>query len=138
MKGSMPWQVNQARQWCVTRRHHLSQLLEGLATWTRHAALAMAAKHTACLLQLAELLAYTNAGLVPHLVPSQFGNVLEDAGQQCAALCIDCACHQIQVVNLRLATSDLFDVQAASVSGTPPARMPWLTCTAKHSCTAQH
>ena len=92
----------------------------------------MAAKNTAGLLQLANTLASTKAGLVLHLMPSQFGNVLEDAGQQCAALCIGCACHQVQVLNLRLATSDLFDVPAASISGTPLARMPWLTCIAKH------
>ncbi len=99
-------------------RRHLDELLEGLTNWTQDAASATAAKNTACLLQLTKTFAETQAALVRQALPSQFGNVIADAGQQCTALCAGCACQQVQVIILRLATSDLFVEHPASASGT--------------------
>ncbi len=99
-------------------RRHLDELLEGLTNWTQDAASATAAKNTACLLQLTNTFAETQAALVQQALPSQFGSVIADAGQQCTALCAGCACQQVQVIILRLATSDLFVEQPASASGT--------------------
>ncbi|KAL0044664.1 hypothetical protein WJX82_004688 [Trebouxia sp. C0006] len=99
-------------------RRHLDELLEGLTNWTQDAASATAATNTACLLQLTKAFAETQAALVRQALPLQFGNVVADAGQQCTALCAGCACQQVQVIILRLATSDLFVEQPASASGT--------------------
>ncbi len=98
----------------TTCRQHLDELLEGLSNWTQDAASATAAKNTACLLQLTKAFAETQAALVRQALPSQFGNVVADAGQQCTALCAGCACQQVQVIILRLATSDLFVERPAS------------------------
>ncbi len=102
----------------MTHRRHLDELLEGLTNWTQDAASATAATNTACLLQLTKAFAETQAALVRQALPLQFGNVVADAGQQCTALCAGCACQQVQVIILRLATSDLFVEQPASASGT--------------------
>ena len=99
-------------------RRHLDELLEGLTNWTQDAASATAAKNTACLLQLTKAFAETQAALVRQALPSQFGSVVGDAGQQCTALCAGCACQQVQAIILRLAISDLFVEQPASASGT--------------------
>lgn len=102
----------------MTCRRHLDELLEGLSNWTQDAASATAAKNTACLLQLTKAFAETQAAPVRQDLPPQFSNVVEDAGQQCTALCAGCACQQVQVIILRLATSDLFVEPPASASGT--------------------
>ena len=62
--------------------------------------------------------AETQASLETQALPSQFSNVIEDAGRQCAAMCIECACRQVQASHLRLATSDLFDAPSGPASGT--------------------
>ena len=102
----------------MTCRRHLDELLEGLTNWTQDVASPTAAKNTACLLQLTKAFTETQAALVRQALPSQFGNVVADAGQQCTALCAGCACQQVQVIILRLATSDLFVEHPAPASGT--------------------
>ena len=102
----------------MTCRRHLDELLEAVSNWTQDAASATAAKNTACLLQMTKAFAETQAALVQQALPSQFGTVAADAGQQCTALCAGCACQQVQVIVLRLATSDLFVERPASASGT--------------------
>ena len=49
---------------------------------------------------------------------------MAEAGRQCVTLCIACACHQIEAVNLRLASSDLFNMQSGKESGTQSCQEP--------------
>ncbi len=108
---------------CLTCRQHLGELLEGLTSWTKDAGSATAAKNTACLLQTTKAFAETQARVMTQALPAHFGDVIQEAGRQCAALCIACACQQVRAISLRLATSDLFQAQPGPVSGTPSLRL---------------
>lgn len=98
-------------------RQHLSRLLEEATILTEQAASASAPHCAASLLHLTQALADEHASLPPHSVPPDFVDLLAEAVRQSVSLCVACVCHQVQAINLRLATSDLFDVQASMASG---------------------
>lgn len=98
-------------------RQHLSQVLEGLAVLTQQATSASAPQCAASLLHLTQALADQHASLSPQAVPADFVNLLAEAAKQSVGLCVSCVSHQVQAINLRLATSDLFDMQASTASG---------------------
>ena len=111
------WSEAKARQ-ALVRRQHLSQLLEGLALRTQHAASSSAPQCAASLLHLTQALADQHASLLPQAVPAHFVDLLAEAAKQGVGLCVSCVSHQVQAIKLRLATSDLFDEQAGTASGT--------------------
>ena len=98
-------------------RQHLSQLLEEVALLTEQAASASAPHCAASLLHLTQALADEHASLPSQSVPPDFVDLLAEAVRQSVSLCVSCVCHQVQAINLRLATSDLFDAQASTASG---------------------
>lgn len=102
----------------VVCRQHLSQLLEGLALLTQQAASASAPHCAASLLHLTQALVDQHASLCSQTVPPDFADLLAEAVRKSVSLCVSCVRHQVQAITLRLATSDLFDVQAGSASGT--------------------
>lgn len=101
-------------------RQHLSQLLEEAALLTGQAASASTPHCAASLLHLTQALADEHASLSPQSVPPDFVDLLAEAVRQSVSLCVSCVCHQVQAINLRLATSDLFDAQASTASGAKP------------------
>lgn len=101
----------------VACRQHLSQMLDGLALMTQQAASASAPQCAASLLRLTRAFADQHASLLPQAVPPHFVNLLAEAVKQSVSLCVSCVSHQVQAINLRLATSDLFNEQAGTTSG---------------------
>ena len=99
-------------------RQHLSQLLDGLALLTQQAASASGPHSAASLLHLTQALADQHASLCSQTVPPDFADLLAEAVRKSVTLCVSCVRHQVQAITLRLATSDMFDVQAGSASGT--------------------
>ena len=92
-------------------------MLDGLALMTQQAASASAPQCAASLLRLTRAFADQHASLLPQAVPSHFVNLLAEAVKQSVSLCVSCVSHQVQAINLRLATSDLFNEQAGTTSG---------------------
>lgn len=87
----------------------------------QQAAAASAPHCAACLLRLTHALARHHASLASQSLPPNFVQLLAEAVGQSVGLCVSCACHQVQAINLRLATSDLFDVQGGAASGIRPS-----------------
>ena len=104
----------------MARRQHLSQLLDVLAQLIKEVSSSLAALCAACLLHCTKGIADHHRTLSPELPIPQFADLIEEAGRQCVSLCIGCACHQIQAVNLQLASSDLFEMQRGKESGMQP------------------
>lgn len=100
-------------------------MLEGLAVLTQQAASASAPQCAVSLLHLTQTLADRHASLPPQAVPAHFVDLLAEAAKQSVGLCVSCVSHQVQAINLRLATSDLFDVQAGTTSGRVSSTSPY-------------
>lgn len=105
----------------VACRQHLFHLLEELGLVMKQAASASAPHCAACLLRLTQILADQHASLASQSVPPDFAEVLAEAVRQSVGFCMWCVCHQVQAINLRLATSGLFDVQVGAASGKHPS-----------------
>ena len=102
---------------CMWCRQTLVQLLDGLASIVQNAASAEAAQHAACLVRMTTASAVTQARLQSEAQPAAFAQVVEDAGRQCAGLCIGAGCHEVHALSLHLATSDLFTPHATALPG---------------------
>ena len=92
---------------------------------TQQAASASAPQCVVSLLHLTQTLADRHATLPIQAVPAHFVDLLAEAGRQSVGLCVSCMSHRVQAINLRLATSDLFDVQAGMASGTVSSTSPY-------------
>ena len=110
--------------WCC--RQVLQALLDGLESRCRAGDSATAAVCAAGLVKLTRKIGDSQAGLTSSMAPEAFQDMLADASRQTCALCIDCACQQVQAINLRLATSDLFQPHPAAGGSLPPtAQSAW-------------
>ena len=105
----------------VACRQHLFHLLDELSLVIKQAASLSAPHCAACLLRLTEALADQHVSLISQSMPPDFVELLAEAVRRGVGLCVSCVCHQVQAINLRLATSGLFDVQAGTASGTHPS-----------------
>lgn len=105
----------------VACRQHLFHLLEEVGLVVKQAASSSAPHCAACLLRLTETLAHQHASLASQSVPPDFVELLAAAVRQGVGLCMSCVCHQVQAINLRLATSGLFDVPVGAASGKHPS-----------------
>ena len=107
---------------CALCRQVIQGLLDVLESKCRAVDSATAASCAACLVQLTHLLWDAGASLTASSAPSDFRELLAEGSRQCCALCIACACQQVQALNLRLATSDLFQ-PTHPASGRLPSKM---------------
>ena len=102
---------------CALCRQVIQGLLDVLESKCRAVDSATAASCAACLVQLTHLVCDAGASLTASSAPSDFRELLAEGSRQCCALCIACACQQVQALNLRLATSDLFQPSHPAASG---------------------